>query len=93
MLMLSDRQIKFIRLAIEICRMHAETAGNRTCQDWSGDPDILNLLDSDDWNAAMFLYEQSNSQGRDFVDGQIPTDEMIISYVAAKMLELIIAED
>lgn len=85
--MTPELERKVLKLAAQICWMHGEIAGNRICQDWSGDTDFLDLLTPEDRDALARQYEQYNSEGRDFEPGYFPYDEMMISFVIARALE------
>ena len=81
---------KILTLAAEICWLHAKTAGNRLCQDWTGETENIARLTAAEKNLLMFQYELFNSDGEDYAPGDFPMDEMVISSVVAYALETMI---
>lgn len=79
---------KVLRIAAQICRMHGEIAGHRICQDWSGETDLLDDLTSRERDHLSFWYQQHNSGGQDFEPGYFPYDEMLISFIIARTLDV-----
>lgn len=82
-------QQKVIKLAAQICWMHGHVAGNRLCQDWSGETDVLDSLTTDERNKLQWQFEEMNSQGDDYIEDYFPYDEMVISFNIAHALDLI----
>ena len=82
--------VKILKLAADICWMHGNEAGNRTCQDWSGGMDVLDTLTPEEKDKLYLQYEEHNSGGKDFESGGFPEDEMVISFMIARALELIV---
>lgn len=87
-LMADELSRKVLKLAAQICWMHGNVAGNRVCQDWSGKVDILDSLTIEERDQLSFDYQQYNSNGEDFEPGYFPYDEMLISFIVARKLEL-----
>lgn len=79
---------KVLRIAAEICWMNGSVAGDRVCQDWSGETKNLDSLTKGEKNQLLYLYEQFNSNGEDYEEGYFPYDEMLISFVIARALEV-----
>ena len=88
---MDEFHIKVLKLAAEICWMHGSNAGDRVCQDWSGSMDILNSLSPEEKDTLYLQYQQYNSDGKEFKSGEFPYDEMMISFMAARALELMIS--
>ena len=87
---LSDStKAKVLKLAAEILSMHGSIAGDRTCQDWSGENEmhpnlILNDSECDD---LSFNYELFNSSGEDYEKGySYFHDEMVISFALSQAI-------
>jgi len=80
---------KVIKLAAQICWMHGSIAGDRICQDWSGETDALDSLTPEERDILQRQYQDYNSGGADFLPGYFPYDEMVISFAIARALELI----
>jgi hypothetical protein len=85
-------KVKVLKLAAQICKMHGDIAGDRICQDWSKETDVLDSLAPQERDELMFLYEKWNSNGADFEPGHFPYDEMLISFVIGYVLELLALE-
>ena len=78
---------KVLKIAAEICWLHASIAGDRTCQDWSGKDDVIDALSMDEKNLLMKNYEDFNSGGEDYEPDTFQKDEMSISHYVAIHLE------
>ena len=86
---------KILLVAAEILAMHGEIAGNRVCQDWSGDPDNSpdNHFDRLEKISLHYNYEIENSNLQEFDRSYCSLgDEMTASFVLATALEDIAAE-
>lgn len=81
---------KILKLAVEILRMHGNIAGNRICQDWDGEMVNIDALTPEEKNQIMMVFENYNSEGRDYEPDYFPLDEMVISYAIAANVELMI---
>ena len=80
---------KILRCAAEILSMHGEVAGNRVCQDWSGDEEtkpsiIFSKSERDD---IEYNSQIRNSNLDDYESGyNFPDDEMSISFSLSNVL-------
>lgn len=91
---MNELTIKLLKLAAQICWMHGSIAGNRICQDWSGDNDVLDTLTEKDRLLWAYQFEQMNSHGRDFDPENLGFhDEMVVSFYVAHSLDLFIADN
>lgn len=84
--------VKVLKMVSELLRMHAEVAGDRVCQDWSGGDDMhpsrffsgeeLNLInyEFEKWNSNLDEYDPNLN----FLD-----DEMVLSFAMARCVEMI----
>lgn len=96
--MMSDKMMdnelksKVLKLAVQICQMHGSIAGDRFCQDWSDDEVVLDSLTEAERDLLLKQYEDYNSGGADYIEGYFPYDEMYLSYVIARALELMVNE-
>ena len=84
--------IKIIRQSAIILRMHAEVAGDRICQDWSGKEKLSpeSVFTKDELDSISYHYEMHNSSLEDYEEGRNRmNDEMIASFAMARMLDLI----
>lgn len=85
--------IKVLRLAAQICWMHGNVAGNRICQDWSGNNDVLDMFTDEDRRLLAYQFEQFNSRGEDFDPEYLAfDDEMMVSFYVAHALDLLAAD-
>lgn len=91
--MLSELQIKILRIAAEIAGMNGDRAGNRVCQDWSGDRSVLDVLTEEEKDLLMQRYEQQNSGGADYEPGCFVDDEMVVSFCIQQNLLAIVQEE
>lgn len=86
----NEVKAKILNCAADILRMHADIAGDRICQDWSGDPEknpslLFEDQERDDIN---FNSQIDNSNLEDYEKGlDFFHDEMSISYILANALE------
>jgi len=85
---MNDLERKVLKLAAQICTLHGEVAGNRICQDWSTDTDILDSLTDEEKDQLAYQYQQWNSRGQDYEPGYFPYDEMLVSFIVARALEV-----
>ena len=88
-------QIKILQTAAEILRMHADVAGNRCCQDWSGDEDKNPALvfDKNERDDLQYNYQIENSDLEDyepFLD--FFHDEVSVSFTLADALDDMVDE-
>ena len=83
-----ELKTKVLRLAAQICWMHGSIAGDRICQDWSNDTNILDTLTEAERNILSEQYEEWNSNGEDYEPGYFPYDEMFISFIVARALNV-----
>lgn len=86
-------QEKVIKVAAEICRMHAKTAGARECQDWSNtNIDPSKLFTEQEQKDLLYNFEQHNSGVTDYDEGCLRGmgDEMVMSFVISRNLELMV---
>lgn len=84
---------KIIKQAAIICWMHGDIAGNRCCQDWSGErkesPEFI--FTDDELDQITYHYEAHNSNLVDYVEGEhFMGDEMVASFSIARALEVIL---
>lgn len=79
---------KVLKLAAQIAWMHGSVVGNRVCQDWSGETNVLDSLTQEERDKLFLQYEQYNNSGEDFELGYFPYDEMLISFIIARALEV-----
>jgi hypothetical protein len=86
--MKQELAVKVLKLAAQIAWMHGAIAGNRACQDWSGETDVLDSLTQEERDELFLQYEQYNSGGEEFELGYFPYDEMLISFIIARALEV-----
>lgn len=91
--MTKDLIKKVIRLAAQICWMNGSNAGNRVCQDWGDDKSVLNSLTNEERNLLLKQYEEYNSNGEDYIEDRPLEDEMLISFIVARALEVLLKED
>jgi hypothetical protein len=80
---------KILKCAAEILMMHAEVAGNRICQDWSGEDKTNpnNMFTEKELDDLSFNYELYNSDGRYYdKDYNGLGDEMVASFCMGTML-------
>jgi hypothetical protein len=86
----AETKTKILKCAINILEMHGSLAGNRCCQDWSGDesenPEVIfNKIELDD---ISYNYEIENSRGDDYDKNHHGLgDEMVASFAMASMLQ------
>ena len=85
-------KIKVLKIAAQICSMHGSVAGDRICQDWSGDTAWLDSLTDKERDELQFQFEQWNSNGNHFEPGYFPYDEMVISFIISHALEIMFNE-
>lgn len=86
--LMTETEIKILKLASQICWMHGSFAGNRVCQDWSGDTDVISLFTEEEKNELYKSYEEFNSSGEDYSEGDHNfNDEMCVSFYIAKALD------
>ena len=90
-----ETQVKILKCAVEILYMHGSVAGDRTCQDWSGE-ELLNpikLFTPKELDDLSFNYELHNSNGDDYDKNYNGLDdEMVASFCMAAMIDDIINE-
>ena len=85
-----ETQEKVLRVASTILFMHGGVAGDRTCQDWSGEKEespeaVFTEQELDD---IYFNYELYNSGGEDYEPGEHGFhDEMSASWAIARAIE------
>ena len=83
--------IKVLNYASKILAMHGSIAGDRCCQDWSGESDPYEDFTKEERQALSFNYQQYNSDGDDYdpdFDGF--GDEMVLSFTLSHALKLFI---
>lgn len=85
-----ETEKKVLKMASEILRMHAKTAGGRICQDWTGtvENSPLSVFTKEELDDLSFNHELDNSDGRDYdpaCNGM--GDEMVASFSIASALD------
>lgn len=83
---------KVLKIAAQICRLNGTRASDRACQDWREDTKILDSLTPEEKDSLSLQYEEFNSNGEDFESGYFPYDEMTVSYIVARALDLLIKD-
>lgn len=86
--MTKELEKKVFLLAAEVCWMHGNIAGDRICQDWSGEKENINRFTESEKQEIAKIYEQYNSGGADYdPDFTGFHDEMMVSFMMARALE------
>ena len=86
---------KILMMAAEIISMHGSVAGNRCCQDWSGEKELMpsSTFTKGQQIRIMHDYELDNSNLEDFDPEYLPVDdEMVISFALSYQLKLMATE-
>jgi hypothetical protein len=78
-----------LKIASEVLEMHGSVAGDRVCQDWSGEEESTpsKLLTAEEFDDIYFNYEIDNSDLREYSEGCADLDdEMVLSFALSKII-------
>ena len=88
-------RIKVLKTAIDILNMHGNVAGDRICQDWSGEADRnpSKLFTDSERDDLEYNHQINNSQLEDYEKGyDFFGDEMSVSFTMADALDDLVHE-
>lgn len=88
-----ELMIKIVKTSAEILEMHGGIAGNRVCQDWSGEDEFTpsKFFTRDEADIISYNYELKNSNLEDYEEGfNHLDDEMMLSFAMSECLKKII---
>ena len=91
----NESKLKVLRQAAIIVGMNGSRAGDRCCQDWSGDTSDSpeTIFTDDELDSLTYNYELNNSYLEDYEEGRpMMHDEMYASFVIKEALLKIIDE-
>ena len=90
-------KLKILKYAVVIINEHGSIAGDRCCQDWSIDKEVIESPETgftkQEQEDISFNHEQWNSNGEDYdPDFTGFGDEMSVSFMLSRALDIMVKE-